>query len=107
MKEIIMILAIWVILSAANNYYWQKSLERRERRAQRLENALAKIVMLQSEQVNQTQHLLNGQKLRYAAMNKQAKEIQSTLEEVNKIAGSIKSDRERRGRRSKRKTDAV
>ena len=46
--------------------------------------------ILQNEQIKATQHLLNGQKMRYFTMNKQALEIEKTLEEVKGIAGSFK-----------------
>ena len=51
---------------------------------------MARAVILQNEQIKATQHLLNGQKMRYFTMNKQALEIEKTLEEVKGIAGSFK-----------------
>lgn len=43
-------------------------------------------------------HILNGQKLRHFAMNKQVSDIQDTLKEVKRVAGDIKRRNKKTGR---------
>lgn len=86
----LIILIMCTIIEIYGLYRWEKSLRQREQMIRKAERALAKEVILQNEQIKATQHLLNGQKIRYFTMNKQALEIEKTLEEVKGIAGSFK-----------------
>ena len=86
----LIILITCTIIEIHGLYSLEKSLRQREQMIRKAERALARAVILQNEQIKATQHLLNGQKMRYFTMNKQALEIEKTLEEVKGIAGSFK-----------------
>lgn len=89
MKIAAVLALAWLLIDLYVCYKWKRSLEQRERITRHAEKALVKAVKLQNEQIKLTQHLLNGQKLRYFAMNKQAEEIEQSLEEVKKIASGF------------------
>ena len=86
----LIILITCTIIEIHGLYSLEKSLRQQEQIIRKAERALARAVILQNEQIKATQHLLNGQKMRYLTMNKQALEIEKTLEEVKGIAGSFK-----------------
>lgn len=86
----LIILIMCTIIEIHGLYRWEKSLRQREQMIRKAERTLARAVILQNEQIKATQHLLNGQKMRYFTMNKQALEIEKTLEEVKDFAGSFK-----------------
>jgi hypothetical protein len=96
---VVVLIAILIVSDVSTNFRWRKSLENREKAMQKAEKTLAKILAAQYEQAKATQHLLNGQKLRYLVMNEQAKDIEKVLEEVKDIESGFKRYSKRRKRR--------
>lgn len=81
---------------------WKKDLKERERTLATIERLYAGGLTLIKQQTRETQHLLNGQKLRHFAMNKQVSDIQDTLEEVKRVAGDIKRRNKKSGRQQEK-----
>ena len=102
MKIAAVLALAWLLIDLYVCYKWKRSLEQRERITRHAEKALAKAVKLQNEQIKLTQHLLNGQKLRYFAMNKQTEEIEQSLEEVKRIASGFNGAGKGSGRNLKK-----
>lgn len=84
------LLAVLLVSYAITTFKWQKSLERREKIIGRSKELLDAALKAQTKQLETTEHLLKGQKLRFFALNKQATEIEKTLEDIKKIRSSIK-----------------
>ena len=79
------LLAVLMVSYAITTFKWQKSLERREKTIGRSAGLLEEALKAQAKQLEATEHMLKGQKLRFFALNKQATEIEKTLEEIKKI----------------------
>ena len=95
---ILIVAAVDVVLDYITYRTWKKDIEERERTLATIERLYAGGLALIKQQTREAQHLLNGQKLRHFAMNKQVSDIQDTLEEVKRVAGDIKRRNKKSGR---------
>ena len=99
---ILIVAAVDVVLDYITYRTWKKKLEERERTLATIERLYAGGLALIKQQTRETQHLLNGQKLRHFAMNKQVSDIQDTLEEAKRVAGDIKRRNKKSGRQQEK-----
>lgn len=59
---------------------------------------LAEAIEIQKKQVDKTEHLLNGQKLKFFALNKKLKEIDSLVKEVKEFESDLNTRNKKRRR---------
>ena len=95
---ILIVAAIDAVIQVVAYGKYVKDVEEREKTVARIERLYASALVMIKQQTKEAEHLLNGQKLRYFAMNRQVLEIQDTLEEVKHIAGDIKRRSKKSGR---------
>lgn len=95
---ILIVAAVDAVLDYITYRTWKKDLEEREKTVATIERLYASALILIKQQTQEAEHLLNGQKMRHFAMNKQVSDIQDTLKEVKRVAGDIKRRNKKSGR---------
>lgn len=95
---ILIVAAVDVVLDYITYRTWKKDLEEREKTVATIERLYASALILIKQQTQEAEHLLNGQKMRHFAMNKQVSDIQDTLKEVKRVASDIKRRSKKAGR---------
>lgn len=99
---ILIVAAVDVVLDYITYRTWKKDLEEREKTVATIERLYASALILIKQQTQEAEHLLNGQKMRHFAMNKQVSDIQDTLKEVKRVAGNIKRRNKKSGRQQEK-----
>ncbi|MDY4476549.1 MAG: hypothetical protein SPE47_03160 [Roseburia faecis] len=99
---ILIVAAVDVVLDYITYRTWKKNLEEREKTVATIKRLYASALILIKQQTQEAEHLLNGQKMRHFAMNKQVLDIQDTLKEVKRVAGDIKRRNKKSGRQQEK-----
>lgn len=99
---ILIVAAVDVVLDYITYRTWKKNLEEREKTVATIKRLYASALILIKQQTQEAEHLLNGQKMRHFAMNKQVSDIQDTLKEVKRVAGDIKRRNKKSGRQQEK-----